>query len=39
MKVPKPLIPEKEANGDCEEKDEELDIPLKSMSLDSPEVD
>lgn len=39
MKVPKPLMPEKEANEDCEKQDEELDIPLKSMSLDSPEVD
>lgn len=39
MKVAKPLMPEKEPNGDCEKQDEDLEIPLKSMSLDSPEVD
>lgn len=43
MRVPKPPMhePEPEANGDCEKKDEQedIDIPLKSMKLDSPEVD
>lgn len=43
MRVPKPPMhePEPEANGDCEKKDEQedIDMPLKSMKLDSPEVD
>jgi hypothetical protein len=41
MRVPKPLMPEKEAgaNGNAEKQDEELQVPLASVSLDSPEVD
>lgn len=39
MRVPKPLMPEPEANGDCEKQDEQEDVPLKSVKLESPEVD
>ncbi|KAG6360880.1 hypothetical protein INS49_011947 [Diaporthe citri] len=46
-RVPKPLMPEPEpepepeANGDCKKEDEQEDIetPLKSVKLESPEVD
>ncbi|KAG8162136.1 hypothetical protein KVR01_007901 [Diaporthe batatas] len=39
MRVAKPLMPESEANGDCEKAGDELETPLKSVSLESPEVD
>lgn len=39
MRVTKPLMPEREANGGCEKQDDELEIPLKSVSLESPEID
>lgn len=42
MRVPKPLMPEPEpeANGDCkEDEQEDISIPLKSVKLESPEVD
>lgn len=39
MRVPRPVMPEPEANGDSERKEEPEDIPLKSVKLESPEVD
>lgn len=45
MRVSKPLMPEPEpepdASGDCKKEDEQEDIetPLKSVKLESPEVD
>lgn len=41
MRVSKPVMPEPEANGDCKKEDEQEDIdtPLKSVKLESPDVD
>lgn len=39
MRVAKPLMPESEANEDREKAGDELETTLKSVSLDSPEVD
>lgn len=43
MRVSKPVMPEPEpeANGECKKEDEpeDIDTPLKSVKLESPEVD